>query len=201
MRKSFALIAISLAGVLLASCDRPVQEVPDPSRPSWIGDAVFYQIFPERFWNGDKTNDPTRESLEYGDVPESWELRSWTGDWYERSEWEKEIGDHFYHNGSYHRRYGGDLQGVIDKMSHIEYLGINTIYFNPLSAVWRMLPSTAPPIRKHSNASATRWRHYTYPFQSEWMTVRCGVSKVIGFGTMTFSGRPKAVSATIPRST
>ena len=34
------------------------------SVPAWAADAVFYQIFPERFCNGDKSNDPTRESLE-----------------------------------------------------------------------------------------------------------------------------------------
>src|SRR5687768_8166226 len=32
--------------------------------PSWVADAIFYQIFPERFSNGDRGNDPTRESLE-----------------------------------------------------------------------------------------------------------------------------------------
>lgn len=104
----------------------------DTARPTWIADAVFYQVFPERFANGDSSNDPTRESLEYGFVPETWEVRSWTGDWYQRSEWEKQIGDHFYHNGSYHRRYGGDLQGVLNRLDYLADLGINTIYFNPL---------------------------------------------------------------------
>ena len=36
--------------------------------PDWAADAVFYQIFPERFANGDPTNDPTRESLESPDI-------------------------------------------------------------------------------------------------------------------------------------
>ena len=41
--------------------------------PAWAADAVFYQIFPERFCNGDKSNDPTRESLESPDsVPQTW---------------------------------------------------------------------------------------------------------------------------------
>src|SRR5690348_9769616 len=40
--------------------------------PAWAADAVFYQIFPERFCNGDHSNDPTRESLESPDlVPKS----------------------------------------------------------------------------------------------------------------------------------
>ena len=32
----------------------------------------------------------------------------------------------------FHRRYGGDLQGVIDKLDYLAELGINTIYFNPV---------------------------------------------------------------------
>ena len=134
MRCNSLSITCIVASALLAfsGCDNSVENRQQMSRPTWIGDAIFYQIFPERFANGDTSNDPTRESLEYGDVPETWELRSWTGDWYERSEWEKEIGPHFYHNGSYHRRYGGDLQGVIDRLDYLQDLGINAIYFNPL---------------------------------------------------------------------
>src|SRR5688572_32371558 len=35
-----------------------------PTVPKWAADAVFYQLFPERFANGDRSNDPTRDSLE-----------------------------------------------------------------------------------------------------------------------------------------
>ena len=101
--------------------------------PGWAADAIFYQIFPERFANGDRTNDPTRESLEFPEsVPESWAISPWTGDWYARAEWEKQLGPDFYENGVFHRRYGGDLQGVIDKLDYLATLGINTIYFNPV---------------------------------------------------------------------
>ncbi len=101
--------------------------------PSWIADAVFYQIFPERFRNGDPTNDPTHDSLEFADkVPESWTITPWTSDWYSRADWEKETGDSFYDNGVFNRRYGGDLQGVLDKLGYLEDLGINVIYFNPV---------------------------------------------------------------------
>ena len=55
----------------------------------WVPDAVFYQIFPERFANGDPANDPTRESLE-DEVPASWRISPWTGDWYARDAWERE---------------------------------------------------------------------------------------------------------------
>lgn len=103
----------------------------EPAVPSWVADAVFYQIFPERFANGDPTNDPTRDSLE-GPVPESWKISPWTGDWYARADWEREIGPNFYENGVFHRRYGGDLQGVIEHLDYLQQLGVNAIYFNPV---------------------------------------------------------------------
>src|SRR5437868_1111154 len=57
--------------------------------PVWAADAIFYQIFPERFCNGDTSNDPTRESLESPEsVPPSWKISPWTGDWYARADWE-----------------------------------------------------------------------------------------------------------------
>lgn len=94
---------------------------------------MFYQIFPTRFRNGDPSNDPDRASLEYPEnVPASWQVSSWTGDWYARDNWEKERGDDFYEDGVFDRRYGGDLQGVIDKLDYLKTLGINTLYFNPV---------------------------------------------------------------------
>jgi cyclomaltodextrinase len=100
--------------------------------PDWVADAVFYQIFPERFHNGDSANDPTRESLEDPAVPASWRVSPWTGDWYARDAWEREHGDDFFEHGVFHRRYGGDLQGVIDRLDYLEGLGITAIYFNPV---------------------------------------------------------------------
>src|SRR5688572_28554856 len=64
--------------------------------PDWAAEAVFYQIFPERFRNGDLTNDPTRDSLEFPEhVPASWQPCPWTGDWYARADWERKSGDNF----------------------------------------------------------------------------------------------------------
>jgi cyclomaltodextrinase / maltogenic alpha-amylase / neopullulanase len=101
--------------------------------PDWAADAVFYQIFPERFANGDPTNDPTRESLESPDhVPKSWKVSPWTGDWYARADWERELGPNFFENGVFDRRYGGDLQGVINRLDYLQNLGVNAIYFNPV---------------------------------------------------------------------
>ncbi|MBW7476623.1 alpha-glycosidase [Paenibacillus oenotherae] len=69
--------------------------------PSWVKDAVFYQIFPERFANGNPANDPA-------------DVEPWGG---------KPTRTNFF---------GGDLQGVIDKLDHLDELGVNAIYFNPV---------------------------------------------------------------------
>lgn len=138
---SAAQVEPTLAAVRVDEAVRPavhsqVESPPDDAAPAvpvpdWVADAVFYQIFPERFANGDPKNDPTRDSLE-GPVPASWQISPWTGDWYARAEWEKELGPNFYENGVFHRRYGGDLQGVIDHLDYLQQLGINAIYFNPV---------------------------------------------------------------------
>jgi glycosidase len=113
---------------------------PAPS-PDWAAHAIWYQIFPERFRNGDPSNDPTRDSLEDPQkVPEDWRISPWTGDWYARDTWEteqdgKEAQDatpEFYKHGVFDRRYGGDLQGVLDKLGYLHNLGVNALYFNPI---------------------------------------------------------------------
>lgn len=96
--------------------------------PEWAKGIIWYQIFPERFRNGDPDNDPTRERV---GGPEDWELSSWTGDWYERAEWEKSLGTTF-RSGVFKRRYGGDLQGIIDKLDYLQELGIGGLYLNPV---------------------------------------------------------------------
>ena len=59
----------------------------------WSNGLVWYQIFPERFRNGDLTNEPNKE-LAKG--PEGWALSSWTSDWYSRAHWEKQATFDFY---------------------------------------------------------------------------------------------------------
>ncbi|HTP12941.1 MAG TPA: alpha-amylase family glycosyl hydrolase, partial [Bacteroidota bacterium] len=98
--------------------------------PAWAKDAVWYQIFPERFRNGDSTNDPTSGELE---IPagREWHISPWTTDWYQLQPWEQAHSPDFYSN-VFDRRYGGDLQGVMDKLGYLHDLGITAIYFNPL---------------------------------------------------------------------
>ncbi|KAF0142772.1 MAG: cyclomaltodextrinase [Stygiobacter sp.] len=102
--------------------------------PRWAKEAVWYQIFPERFYNGDKSNDPKAIDMEGAwpfFVPKGWTITPWTHDWYKLQPYEKALGKNFYEIVNI-RRYGGDLQGVIDKLDYLKKLGITAIYLNPI---------------------------------------------------------------------
>ncbi len=84
--------------------------------PDWAKGAVMYQIFVDRFCNGDPTNDvedgeyryinePVKKIKDWGQYPAQSDVRNF---------------------------YGGDLQGVLDKLDYLEELGVEVIYFNPL---------------------------------------------------------------------
>ncbi|MFA5667825.1 MAG: glycoside hydrolase family 13 protein [Balneolaceae bacterium] len=114
--------------LLFASCTPEPQPEKVYSSPEWAKGIVWYQIFPERFRDGDSTNQPNRERAR---GPEGWEISSWTQDWYQRDDWEKDHTDDFY-SIVRERRYGGDLQGVIDKLDYLKDLGVGGIYLNPI---------------------------------------------------------------------
>ena len=70
-------------------------------RPEWLDEAVVYQIFPERFNNGNDELDPANLK-NWGELPKR---------------------DSFF---------GGDLQGIYEKLDYLEDLGVNTIYLTPI---------------------------------------------------------------------
>lgn len=102
--------------------------------PEWAKSAIWYQIFPERFHNGDLANDPKPIDMigawPYF-TPEGWQIHPWTSDWYKLQPWEEQLNKNFYEIVNI-RRYGGDLQGVIDKLDYLKELGITAIYLNPI---------------------------------------------------------------------
>ena len=90
--------------------------IPGFKTPKWAKGAVMYQIYVDRFYNGDPSNDVLTSEYEY-------------------------IGDKTVHVDDWNKYpavmgvrefYGGDLQGVLDKMDYLKDLGIEVIYFNPL---------------------------------------------------------------------
>ncbi len=70
--------------------------------PSWVNDTVWYQIFPERFCNGDPSTDPEN-------------VLPWQNG-------KVDFGDY----------YGGDIRGIRDKIPYLKDLGITGIYLNPI---------------------------------------------------------------------
>ena len=90
--------------------------IPGFKTPDWAKGAVFYQIYVDRFCNGDKSNDVLTNEYQYiGD--KTVQVKDW--DKYPAAMGVREF-------------YGGDLQGVLDKMDYLQELGVDVIYFNPL---------------------------------------------------------------------
>jgi len=87
--------------------------------PEWARHAIWYQIFPERFRDGDPRNNPQP-------------TRPWTSEWFKPSPWEEQNGESFYKNFVFHRNYGGDLAGIQEKLGYLRELGVNALYLNPV---------------------------------------------------------------------
>lgn len=93
--------------------------------PDWLRDTVYYYIFPDRFRNGDSSNDPKPGISRYHDksveIHRNWLDRPWrpgSGDG----------SDNLYSNDF----FGGDLAGIIEKLDYIKALGANAIYMTPI---------------------------------------------------------------------
>lgn len=85
--------------------------------PAWVRESVFYQIFPDRFADGDPASNVRSGEFEYQGVKS--QARAW-GE--AQSNWPAAMVEF----------YGGDLQGVEQNLDYLTDLGINAIYFNPI---------------------------------------------------------------------
>ena len=90
--------------------------IPGFTTPDWAKGAIFYQIYVDRFFNGDKSNDVLTGEYKYNG-----NLVTRKEDWYEGVS-DTGIGEF----------YGGDLEGVLQKMDYLQEIGVEVIYFNPL---------------------------------------------------------------------
>ena len=139
--------------VLATACARASS--PDPSQshssvPSWAADAIWYQIFVERFRNGDPSNDPTAHDIEGVTdeaPPKGWRPTPWSQEWYRQEPWAKASGKDFYQTVQ-SRRYGGDLSGVLNRLDYLQDLGVTALYLNPVN--------DAPSLHKYD---ARNYRH------------------------------------------
>ena len=91
----------------------------DYVQPEWVKDAVFYQIFPERFCNGDPSNDVRTGEYRQDGHPaihmEHWEDTPLP-----------------YEEGYCMDFFGGDLQGIRQKIPYLKELGVTALYLNPI---------------------------------------------------------------------
>ncbi|MEM9752839.1 MAG: glycoside hydrolase family 13 protein, partial [Planctomycetota bacterium] len=96
--------------------------------PNWAKRVVWYQVFVERFRNGDPRNDPGDAQYET--------LLPWTSDWWTtHTEYGEVPGeDNFYtgHGNVWQRRYGGDIQGLQASLQYLRELGVTALYLNPI---------------------------------------------------------------------
>ncbi len=108
---------------------RQTIHAPDFQVPAWAKDLVYYYVFPERFRNGDKANDPRpgggrpQDRYQDRDVERhaTWNEKPFkpgTGD-----------GSDTLFNNDF---FGGDLQGLIAKLDYIQSLGANALYLTPV---------------------------------------------------------------------
>lgn len=90
--------------------------LPGFKTPQWAKGAVMYQIFVDRFYNGDPANDVLTNEYSYINQPVQ-KVEDW---------------NRYPANMDVRDFYGGDLQGVLDKMDYLQDLGVEVLYFNPL---------------------------------------------------------------------
>ena len=90
----------------------------DYQAPAWVRKSVFYQLFPDRFADGDPSNNVREGEYEYGGFParaRQWGEPPTTGSQAGMVEF-----------------YGGDLPGITNHLDYIADLGANAIYLNPV---------------------------------------------------------------------
>lgn len=147
MKTIFYLTIMTAIMFSTSSAQKCEKKCGEETVPQWAKKVVWYQIFPERFCNGDKSNDPTLESINGSwpqDATSPWQIHPWNSDWYELQPYEKKNGKDIWYNLQ-RRRYGGDIQGILNKLDYLQELGITALYINPLF--------TAPSLHKYDGAT------------------------------------------------
>ena len=122
--------------------------------PNWAKEAIWYNIFPDRFYNGNHYNDPIFNEFgpeafkpnrlheqnfiedykweKSNNVISQFDRNRWTADFREQVIWEKLGEREIDYSLKYARMYGGDLQGIKEKIPYMKELGINAVWLNPV---------------------------------------------------------------------
>jgi len=160
---SSKLILLALTGLLIIGCKKETDSKSKVAEstlafdqpPQWTQEAIWYQLFVERFRNGDPNNQPTLKTVRGSWIepyPDDWSPTEWGINWYAQEKWASAAELEFY-SSIQMRRYGGDMQGVMDKIDYLVDLGITAVYFNPIN--------DAPSLHKFD---ARNYRHVDVTF-------------------------------------
>jgi cyclomaltodextrinase len=103
------------ARAILAQLRDTAPVYPGLPRSDWTADAIWYQVLVPRFANGAPENDPPY-------------VRPWQGDWGVPDDDDSRP----VRTQLFTRAYGGDLQGLREKLAYLQDLGVNTLYLNPI---------------------------------------------------------------------
>lgn len=107
--------------------------------PDWVKNGIIYQIFPDRFRNGDPKNDPDFKEWYYAgktQLPASGTINPDFQEYYHLAKWDDidalTKAPHTPDRRDWMAFYGGDIEGVRQKLDYLKSLGITIIYFNPI---------------------------------------------------------------------
>ena len=107
--------------------------------PDWVKNGIIYQIFPDRFRNGNPANDPDFREWYYEgkrSLPASGRINSDYQEYYHLAKWDDVAALTQAPHTNDHRDwmvfYGGDIEGVRQKLDYLQQLGVTILYFNPL---------------------------------------------------------------------
>lgn len=127
-----------------------------PSQDTWLSNMIWYQIIPDRWSNGNVDNDATTRPLDRNGIPNlsysgttlrnawllSW-MSTWTQDRFILTDVEQKIAQSYSKNNSItpafakssvlrNRRFGGDFQGIQNKIPYLHDLWIDTVLLHPI---------------------------------------------------------------------
>jgi len=114
------------------------EKLPPFNTPEWVKHGIFYQIFSDRFCNGDPSNDPDFSEKYYKGKRTLPPEGKTNKPYYHLEDWNNISGlkeSPYRTDGKpdYYSFYGGDIKGVMEKLDYLKNLGVSILYFNPLN--------------------------------------------------------------------
>lgn len=135
-RSGFVRLQAEVQAHKIAAANIPIFKI-----PAWVAEGVIYQIFPDRFYNGDPSLNPSFDRWYYEDsrtapkegekLQKNQEFFHFEEDWYDIANLKQ---NPYLDEGKpdWWSFYGGDLSGVLQKLDYLQDLGVSILYFNPL---------------------------------------------------------------------